>query len=161
MLSEPEMFFSVQTNVLEINVDLIHKVAESFVIDETCLDSLADLNLFSPIVSFLLLFSAQQRQLGVGNIFELGMAFILRIYKVLNLCELELSDPNESISRCNLISEAETNSASTKGYSSSIELEQFMEVNEDTLSCFWSQIASEIGGRSNFSLEHQIELLGC
>lgn len=58
----------------------------------------------------------------MSDIFEFRMAFVQWIYKVFNLSELEFSDSNESVSRSDLISEAETDSASTKGYSSSIEL---------------------------------------
>ena len=56
------------------------------------------------------------------NIFEFGVTFILRIDKVLNLCHLELSHSNQTVSRSNLIPEAETDLGSCKRKTTAIEL---------------------------------------
>lgn len=96
----------------------------------------------------------------MGNVFELGVPFILGIHEILDLSHLELAYSHQTISRGNLVSEAETDLASTEGHSAAVELQQFMEIDENALSSFGSEVAYQVCGRTDFCLEHEIELFG-
>lgn len=157
MLPEPEMLFDVETHFLQVSKNLVHVVSEGFVINEASSNSLTDLHPLSLVTAILLLLSAQQRHLGMSHILELRVALVEGIHEVLNLGELELTHSYQPVPGGNFIPEAEANRASTEGDSSSVELKQFVEVDEDTLGGFGTEIAGEVGGGSDFCLEHEVE----
>ena len=74
-------------------------------------------------------------------LFEFWMGFIFGIYEVLYLCHLELSDSYETVSWCDLVSEAQTDLSSCEWQSTTIELDEFVKVDEHALSGLWSEIA--------------------
>lgn len=122
MLSESQMFFSVESNFFQVSKDFVEIIAQSFIVDKTCFDSFTDLNPFGCFNSFFLTFFAEEGEFMMSDIFKFWMTFVLRINEVLNLSHLELSHSYQTISRCNLVPKAKTDLTGTEGNSTTIEL---------------------------------------
>jgi hypothetical protein len=121
MLPESDVLLNIQTNFFEVEENPGDKITQSFVINNSLFDCFTDLYPLK-VLHLLLMHSTIEWQLDMRNIFEFGMTFILRINKVLNLCHLELSHSNQTVSRSNLIPEAETDLSSCKRKTTAIEL---------------------------------------
>lgn len=76
---------------------------------------------------------------------------------MLNFCHSELADSQKTLARGNFIPEPHANLSCCKGHPAVVVLNQAAEVNEDTLSCFRSQVALILARRSNLRIKHQVE----
>ena len=81
-------------------------------------------------------------QFEMGYMLEFRVAFVVRIDEVLDLSHLELPHSDQAVSWGDLVSESETDLGCSEGQSSSIELQQFVEVYEHSLGCFGPQVAN-------------------
>ena len=96
----------------------------------------------------------------MSDALEFGVAFVLRVNKVLNFCHLELTHSDQTVSRSNFVPKSKTNLSSSERQSSSVELEQLVEINEHSLCCFRTQISDQISRWANFCLEHKVKRFG-
>jgi hypothetical protein len=76
---------------------------------------------------------------------------------VLYLCHCEFPHSQQALLRVDLISEAKAYLRSCEGHPPIVVLNQAAEVNKDTLSCFWSEVALRASLGSNLSTKHEIE----
>ena len=98
--------------------------------------------------------------MGVPDVFEFGVGFVEGIDEVLYLSHLELSDADEAVSWGYLVAETEADLGSCEGDSATVELSQFVEVEEHTLGGLGAEIADKVGGGTYFCFEHEVERLG-
>ena len=64
---------------------------------------------------------------------------------MLYFCHLELSNPDETVSRGYFVAEAKADLGSCEGDSTTIELGEFIEVDEHTLGCLGAEITHQVG----------------
>ena len=70
------------------------------------------------------------------------MGFVFGVDEVLDLCHLELSYSYETVSWGDFVSEAETYLSGCEWQSTTVELDEFVEVDKHALSGLWSEIAN-------------------
>lgn len=91
---------------------------------------------------------------------KLEVVFVVRVYEVLNLCHLELTDAQETLFGMDFIPETQSNLRTCKRHSSIIELIQSSEIQKDPLRRLRSQISLKLPGWTNLTTKHQIERYG-
>ena len=64
---------------------------------------------------------------------------------MLYFCHLELSDPDETISGGYFVAETKADLGSCEGDSATVELGEFIEVDEHALGCLGAEIAYQVG----------------
>lgn len=79
---------------------------------------------------------------------------------MLYFSHLELSNADETVSWGYLVTKAKTNLGSCEGDSATVELGEFVEVEEHTLSGLGAKIADQVGGGTDLCFEHEVEGLG-
>lgn len=111
----------VHSHLLQEQKDTRQEVPKSLVIDQLLLDCLSDLHPLW-LLHVLLVDCAVEGQLEMGYVLELRVIFVLRIDEVLNFSHLELPHPDESVSRGDFVTEAQSDLRRSEGQSSSVEL---------------------------------------
>jgi hypothetical protein len=85
------------------------------------------------------------------------VVFVKGIHEMLDLGHLELTYPHQTITRGDLVPETQADLGSSEGQPTSVELNQFVEVDEHALSSLGSQVAHKVGGGTYLSFEHEVE----
>jgi len=82
---------------------------------------------------------------------ELAMTLVLRVEKMLNLGHVKFSDSKKVLSWVDFISEGEAQLCSRKRHLPIIKLNEPSEVEKDTLSALWPEVAFQLPSRSYLS----------
>lgn len=150
------MLFHIDSHLLQEKENSHQKVSQRLVIHNSFLYGLSNFNPLQ-ILQVHLMLGTVKRQFNGTVFLKFGMPLIERVHEMLDFCHLELSHSNQPVSRRNLVPEAQSDLGSSKGQSSSVELQQFMEIHEHSLRSLRPQVSHEIRGGSNLGLKHQIE----
>lgn len=148
----------VDTNLCEEQMNTCEEVAKGLIVHNLGLNCLANGHGSQVGLAGKLGILVQQRELNVLNLGEpVVLLATLGINKVLDLSHQEFSHAQQTSSRRNFVSVRLANRGRRERHVAHVELEQLGEVGKLTLGCFWSQVASQLAGWTDRSLEHQIE----
>mmetsp|Transcript_16034 Transcript_16034/g.50106 ORF Transcript_16034/g.50106 Transcript_16034/m.50106 type:complete len:415 (+) Transcript_16034:806-2050(+) len=132
------------------------KVGERLVADHTVRDSLAGRR-DEQLLGANLCVTRKQAELNILHLAKAAVRLGVLADKVLNLCEGELTNAQEALTRRNFVAERLTNLRAAKGEAASVELEESLKVDKDALGRLGPQEARLVAGRTNLRREHEVE----
>ena len=85
------------------------------------------------------------------------MVLVLRVAEVLDLCHREFAHSEQSLSRGNLVSETKANLCSCEWHPSIVELNESLEVDENSLGSLRPKISFHLASGPNLRVKHEVE----
>jgi len=156
VLAEPDVFLA-DPDFLQEQLGLDHELGQRAVADQPVFHGLCHVLHFGFRVGQLECL-ALQGQLHIAEQVLLFVVFVSGVHEPLDFSHRELSDPQEAVPGCNLVSVPVADLGHSKRQFTVVEVLHALEVDEDALRRLWPHERLGVGVGAYLGFEHQVEV---